>query len=167
MCAKEFINRVYSLGKGTYGTETLDVGEELEKHLYQCVAEGETFVGEEVLGFGQNCLLPEAIWLLDTGNVIWVWIGKSSSSKSLRESVHDAMIFLYTHPAGRDRNTTISVIKQGTKNHESFVARRCTSFLYPSFRNGTFHVYRTLRQLELQFTKGLQIVRNVFHTPAR
>lgn len=72
-------------------------------------------MGEEVLGFGQNCLLPEAVWLLDAGNVIWVWIGKSSTPKSLRECVHDAMIFLYTHPAGRDRNTTISVIKQGTR----------------------------------------------------
>ncbi|XP_076243409.1 villin like protein quail [Calliopsis andreniformis] len=100
-------------GKGSYGTETIDIGEELEKHLYQCLTEGETFVGEEVLGFGQNCLLPEAIWLLDAGNVIWVWVGKSSMPKSLRECVHDAMIFLYTHPAGRDRNTTISVIKQG------------------------------------------------------
>ncbi|CAK9814595.1 VIL1 [Anthophora plagiata] len=99
-------------GKGTYGTETVDDGEELEKHLYQCLTEGEMFVGEEVLGFGQNSLLPEAVWLLDAGNVIWVWIGKSTS-KSLKECVHDAMIFLYTHPAGRDRNTTISVIKQG------------------------------------------------------
>ncbi|XP_053983071.1 villin-1 [Hylaeus volcanicus] len=100
-------------GKGTYGTETVDIGEELEKHLYQCQTECETFVGEEVLGFGQNSLLPEAIWLLDAGNIIWIWIGKSSNPKSLRECVHNAMIFLYTHPASRDRNTIISVIKQG------------------------------------------------------
>lgn len=75
------------------------------------------FVGEEVLGFGQSSLLPEAIWLLDAGNVIWIWIGRSSASKSLKECVHDGMIFLFTHPAGRDRNTTISIIKQGIINH--------------------------------------------------
>lgn len=75
------------------------------------------FVGEEVLGFGQNSLLPEAIWLLDAGNVIWIWIGKSSIPKSLKECVHDAMIYLFTHPAGRDRNTTISIIKQGIANY--------------------------------------------------
>ncbi|XP_043513698.1 villin-1 isoform X3 [Frieseomelitta varia] len=100
-------------GKGTYGTEVIDDGEELEKHLYQCLTISDTFVGEEVLGFGQSSLLPETIWLLDAGNVIWIWIGKFSIPKSLKECVHDAMIFLFTHPAGRDRNTTISVIKQG------------------------------------------------------
>ncbi|XP_017761928.1 PREDICTED: villin-1 isoform X1 [Eufriesea mexicana] len=100
-------------GKGTYGTEIIDDGEELEKHLYQCLTDTEMFVGEEVLGFGQSSLLPEAVWLLDAGNVIWIWIGRSSASKSLKECVHDGMIFLFTHPAGRDRNTTISIIKQG------------------------------------------------------
>ena len=77
----------------------------------------DTFVGEEILGFGQSSLLPETIWLLDAGNVIWIWIGKFSIPKLLKECVHDAMIFLFTHPAGRDRNTTISVIKQGIKNN--------------------------------------------------
>ncbi|XP_026673009.1 villin-like protein quail isoform X2 [Ceratina calcarata] len=101
-------------GKGAYGTETVDNdGEELEKHLYQCSTDGEAFVGEQVLGYGQSSLLPEGVWLLDAGNVIWIWIGKFSMPKSLKECVHDAMIFLYTHPAGRDRNTTISVINQG------------------------------------------------------
>lgn len=111
---------MYSLGKGTYGTETVDMVEELEKHLYHCLTEGDTFVGEEVLGFGQSCLLPEAIWLLDAGNVIWICIGKFSTPKSLRECVYDAMVFLYTHPTSRDRNTTISIIKQGTMNR-SFI----------------------------------------------
>ncbi|XP_076763747.1 villin like protein quail [Xylocopa sonorina] len=102
-------------GKGTYGTETIDDGEELEKHLYQCLTEGEMFVGEEVLGYNQSSLFPEAIWLLDAGNMIWMWIGKSAAPKSLKECVRDAMIFLYSHPAGRDRNATISIIKQGTE----------------------------------------------------
>nr|XP_034174983.1 villin-like protein quail isoform X1 [Osmia lignaria]XP_034174984.1 villin-like protein quail isoform X1 [Osmia lignaria] len=100
-------------GKGTYITETVDDGEEFEKHLYQCLTECETFVGEEILGYSQNNLLPEASWLLDAGNVIWIWIGKFSAPKSLKDCIQDAITFLYNHPAGRDRNTTISVIKQG------------------------------------------------------
>ncbi|XP_029676531.1 villin-1 [Formica exsecta] len=100
-------------GRGTYGAETEEVGEELDKHLFQCRTENGLFVGEQVLGFRQNSLIPEAVWLLDAGSVIWVWIGKFSVPKTLQECVEDATIYLYTHPAGRNRNTTISVIKQG------------------------------------------------------
>ncbi|XP_032678002.1 villin-1 isoform X1 [Odontomachus brunneus] len=100
-------------GRGTYGTETEEVGEELDKHLFQCRTENGLFVGEEVLGFRQNSLIPEAVWLLDAGSVIWVWVGKFSSPRTLQECVDDASVYLYTHPAGRNRNTTISIIKQG------------------------------------------------------
>ncbi|XP_036143046.1 villin-1 [Monomorium pharaonis] len=100
-------------GRGTYGTEAEEVGEELNKHLFQCRTENGLFVGEQILGFRQNSLVPEAVWLLDAGDVIWVWIGKFSNPKTLQECIEDATIYLYTHPAGRNRNTTISVIKQG------------------------------------------------------
>ncbi|XP_014467761.1 PREDICTED: villin-1 [Dinoponera quadriceps] len=102
-------------GRGTYSTETEEVGEELDKHLFQCRTENGLFVGEEVLGFRQNSLIPEAVWLLDAGSVIWVWVGKFSSPRTLQECVEDATVYLYTHPAGRNRNTTISIIKQGTE----------------------------------------------------
>ncbi|XP_020291727.1 villin-1 isoform X2 [Pseudomyrmex gracilis] len=100
-------------GKGTYSTETEEVSEELDKHLFQCRTENGLFVGKQVLGFRQNSLIPEAIWLLDTGSMIWVWIGKFSTPKTLQECIEDATVYLYTHPAGRNRNTAISVIKQG------------------------------------------------------
>lgn len=102
-----------SSGRGAYSTEIEEVGEELDKHLFQCRTENGLFVGEQILGFRQNSLIPEAVWLLDAGNVIWVWIGKFSSPKTLQDCVEDATVYLYTHPAGRNRNTTISVIKQG------------------------------------------------------
>lgn len=107
------IFHLLSSGRGSYGAETEEVGEELDKHLFQCRTENGLFVGEQVLGFRQNSLIPEAIWLLDAGSVIWVWIGKFSIPKTLQESIADATIYLYTHPAGRNRNTIISVIKQG------------------------------------------------------
>ncbi|KAH0950774.1 hypothetical protein HN011_006319 [Eciton burchellii] len=100
-------------GRGTYSTETEEVGEELDKHLFQCQTENGLFVGEQILGFRQNSLIPEATWLLDVGSVIWVWIGKFSTRRRLQECVEDATVYLYTHPTGRNRNTTISVIKQG------------------------------------------------------
>ncbi|XP_051168785.1 villin-1 isoform X2 [Leptopilina boulardi] len=100
-------------GRGEYGTEFMNDEEEQEKHLYHCQIEQNIFVGEEVLGFSQSSLLPEAIWLLDAGNVIWLWIGIYSANNSLKECVERGKIFLYTHPAGRDRNTPISIIKQG------------------------------------------------------
>ncbi|KAG7207595.1 hypothetical protein KM043_009218 [Ampulex compressa] len=132
-------------GKGFYGSETIEIGEDLERHLYQCQTEGDTFVGEEVLGFGQNCLIPEATWLLDAGNVIWVWLGKFSAPRSLRDCVQDAMIFLYTHPSGRDRNTTISVIKQGLE----------PSTFIGLFENWNHNLLRDYRSFEL-FCNALQ-----------
>ena len=100
-------------GRADYGTECVDEEEEREKHLHHCRVEQEVFVGEEILGFTQSSLLPETIWLLDAGSVIWVWIGKFSAVKSLKDCVERGKIFLYTHPAGRNRSTAISIIKQG------------------------------------------------------
>lgn len=94
--------------------ESIDYAEEeMEKHLYHLKIEKDVFSGEEILGFTQSSLLPEAAWLLDAGNVIWVWIGSYAVSKSLKNYVEEAKIYLYTHPASRDRNTIISIIKQG------------------------------------------------------
>ncbi|XP_043799058.1 villin-like protein quail isoform X2 [Apis laboriosa] len=103
------------------------------------LGDAETFVGEEVLGFGQCSLLPEAVWLLDAGNVIWIWIGKSSISKSLKEYVHDAMVFLFTHPAGRDRNTIISIIKQGLE----------PSTFIGLFNNWNYNLLREYKSFEI------------------
>ncbi|XP_063979403.1 villin-like protein quail isoform X2 [Diachasmimorpha longicaudata] len=100
-------------GKGEYGSESNDLGEESGKHLYHCEVSEGVFVGEEVLGFTQSSLLPEAAWLLDVGGAIWVWLGNLSESKGTRKCLQEALTFLYTHPAGRDRNTTITVIRQG------------------------------------------------------
>lgn len=66
-----------------------------------------------MLDFAQSSLLPEAAWLFDAGNVIWIWIGKFSGIQSYKEGVEFGKVFLYTHPASRDRNTIISVIEQG------------------------------------------------------
>ncbi|XP_046745541.1 villin-1 [Diprion similis] len=100
-------------GRSVYSTETVDIVEECEKRLYHCQVEDAAFVGQEILGFGQAALLPEAAWLLDTGNTIWVWLGDWSTVKTVKECVEMATVFLYTHPASRDRNTTITVIRQG------------------------------------------------------
>ena len=100
-------------GRGAYGTESTDCGEESSRHLYECRVIDGVFLGEQILGFSQTSLLPESAWILDAGSVIWVWLGALAPVKSLRQCVENATIFLYTHPAGRDRNTLISVVKQG------------------------------------------------------
>ncbi|XP_048515379.1 villin-1 [Athalia rosae] len=102
-------------GRGTYSTEmpTEVDYKDSEKRLYHCHVKEGAFVGQEILGFTQSALLPEAAWLLDTGNTIWIWLGNHSNLRTLKECVENATVFLYTHPAGRDRNTTITVIRQG------------------------------------------------------
>ncbi|KAJ8670550.1 hypothetical protein QAD02_001809 [Eretmocerus hayati] len=99
----------------TENKELQEEGEETDTHLYHLKVEKDAFVGEEILGFSQSNLLPEAAWLLDTGNLVWVWVGNLIPRKALKEYVREAKIFLYTHPASRDRNTIISIIRQGTE----------------------------------------------------
>lgn len=112
---------VITSGKGVCNMESIDYEEEeMEKHLYHMKIEKDVFTGEEIIGFAQNSLLPESAWLLDAGIVIWVWIGTYAVSKSLKNYIEEAQIFLYTHPASRDRNTIISIIKQGNRRDSKF-----------------------------------------------
>ncbi|KAK0180378.1 hypothetical protein PV327_006022 [Microctonus hyperodae] len=81
-------------GRGSYCSETEEILEESGKHLYQCIVMENAFVGEEVLGFSQNSLIPEANWLLDVGSVIWVWMGALSDTKSMKKCGQEPPTFI-------------------------------------------------------------------------
>ncbi|XP_011505575.1 PREDICTED: villin-like protein quail [Ceratosolen solmsi marchali] len=101
-------------GKGVCNVESVESeGEDMDKHFYHLKIEKSMFTGEEILGFAQNSLIPEASWLLDAGSVIWIWIGSYCAPKPLKDYIEEAKIFLHTHPVNRDRSTIISIIKQG------------------------------------------------------
>lgn len=144
------------VGKGHYDSETGEIGIDMEKHLYECKVIDGIFVGDEVLGFTQNSLLPEAAWLLDTGSIIWVWLGNYSQFKSLERCVDSASTFLYTHPAGRDRNTLISVIKQGLEP-PTFIG------LFENWNHNHLRDYRPFEHTKM-FLQGKEPVTNYIQT---
>ncbi|XP_043287700.1 villin-1 isoform X2 [Venturia canescens] len=131
-------------GRGNYGTESKEDEEESQRHLYECRVTDGTFNGEEILGFTQSSLLPESSWILDAGRVVWIWLGKNSSMKTYRECVDAGTKFLYGHPAGRDRNTEISVIKQ---SHEppTFIG------LFENWNHNNLRDYRSFEAFRRSF----------------
>ncbi|KAL7298711.1 hypothetical protein TKK_0008468 [Trichogramma kaykai] len=117
---------------------------ELEPHLYHLRVEKDVFVGEEILGFGQAQLLPEAAWLLEAANCVWVWIGDLAAPKPLKEYVEEAKIYLYTHPAARDRNTVISVVRQGLEP-PTFIG------LFDNWNHNLLRDYRSFESLQSNY----------------
>ncbi|XP_057330395.1 villin-1 isoform X2 [Microplitis mediator] len=145
-------------GKGNYGTEMSQVPEQTDKYMYHCNVINKKFVGKEIIGFSQSTLIPEAIWLLDTGTMIWVWVGNLCEKKNFKKYLQDAAIFLYTHPASRDRNTPISIIRQG-QEPPTFTG------LFDNWNHNYLRDYRSFDEyrLSLQNLQGLQKIQNNYH----
>lgn len=149
----------YVAGRGNYCSEINEVSEESDKHLYHCSVLENVFVGEEILGFSQSSLLPEANWLLDAGNVIWVWMGALAEIRNLKKCVENASIYLYTHPAGRDRNTTISIIKQG-QEPPTFIG------LFDNWNHNNLRNYRSFDDIRISIEGNRQCKHNRNENPA-
>ncbi|XP_061569837.1 villin-1 [Cololabis saira] len=81
--------------------------------LFECSNQTGVFRMTEVYDFAQNDLDEDDIMLLDTWEELFFWVGKSSNEKEGREAWTSAKEYLRTHPAGRDPDTPVIVVKQG------------------------------------------------------
>ncbi|XP_076119826.1 villin-1 [Alosa pseudoharengus] len=81
--------------------------------LFECSTQTGTFVATEITNFNQDDLDEEDVMLLDIWDQIYLWIGKGANEKEKQEAVVTAQEYLRSHPAGRDVNTPILMVKQG------------------------------------------------------
>ncbi|XP_055634484.1 villin-like protein quail isoform X1 [Toxorhynchites rutilus septentrionalis] len=105
--------------KKTHGTivaPTMNVAMTWERQrvgLYMCSIEQEKYVLNKIFGFTQKDLRPENIFLLDAGNIVYVWIGEFVSSGDRTQCWDLANHLITTHPVQRDIKMPIAIVRQG------------------------------------------------------
>ncbi len=68
---------------------------------------------DQILAFDQKDLSPENIYLLDAGNMIYVWLGNLASNEAKQKGWMIAHHLITTHVIPRDILLPVAVIKQG------------------------------------------------------
>uniref|UniRef100_A0A8C1NEM2 Villin-1 n=1 Tax=Cyprinus carpio TaxID=7962 RepID=A0A8C1NEM2_CYPCA len=85
----------------------------LTPRLFECSNQTGRFIATEITNFNQDGLDEDDVMLLDIWDQVYLWIGKGANDKEKNEAVVTAQEYLKSHPAGRDLDTPILVVKQG------------------------------------------------------
>uniref|UniRef100_UPI00398F3A17 gelsolin-like isoform X2 n=1 Tax=Pristiophorus japonicus TaxID=55135 RepID=UPI00398F3A17 len=82
--------------------------------LFACSNKTGRFIIEEVPGeLTQDDLATDDVMILDTWDMVFVWIGKEAQEEEKTEATTSAQVYIETDPANRDTRTPIVTIKQG------------------------------------------------------
>ncbi|XP_026708804.1 villin-1 isoform X2 [Athene cunicularia] len=81
--------------------------------LFECSNKTGTFLATEIVDFTQDDLEEDDVYLLDTWDQVFFWIGKSANESEKEAAAVMAQEYLRSHPSGRDLDTPIIVVKQG------------------------------------------------------
>ncbi|XP_025048523.1 villin-1 [Alligator sinensis] len=81
--------------------------------LFECSNQTGTFVATEIMDFNQDDLEEDDVFLLDTWDQVFFWIGKEANVSEQEAAAVMAQEYLSSHPSGRDPRTPIVVVRQG------------------------------------------------------
>ncbi|XP_076157225.1 scinderin-like isoform X1 [Alosa pseudoharengus] len=82
--------------------------------LFACSNKSGKFVIEEVPGeWSQDDLAEDDVMLLDVWDQVFVWIGNDANELEKTESLKSAKAYIESDPSGRDKGTSVVVVKQG------------------------------------------------------
>ncbi|NWX55907.1 VILI protein, partial [Promerops cafer] len=81
--------------------------------LFECSNKTGTFLATEIIDFTQDDLDESDVYLLDTWDQVFLWIGKGANESEKEAAAAMAQEYLQSHPSGRDLDTPIIVVKQG------------------------------------------------------
>ncbi|NXX83103.1 VILI protein, partial [Urocolius indicus] len=81
--------------------------------LFECSNKTGTFLATEIVDFTQTDLEEDDVYLLDTWDQVFFWIGKGANESEKESAAVMAQEYLRSHPSGRDLDTPIIVVKQG------------------------------------------------------
>uniref|UniRef100_A0A8C0VSE6 Villin 1 n=1 Tax=Cyanistes caeruleus TaxID=156563 RepID=A0A8C0VSE6_CYACU len=81
--------------------------------LFECSNKTGTFLATEILDFTQDDLEESDVYLLDTWDQVFFWIGNGANESEKEAAAVMAQEYLRSHPSGRDLDTPIIVVKQG------------------------------------------------------
>ncbi|XP_035187295.1 villin-1 [Oxyura jamaicensis] len=81
--------------------------------LFECSNKTGRFLATEIVDFTQDDLDENDIYLLDTGDQVFFWMGKGANESEKEAAAVMAQEYLRSDPSGRDLDTPIIVVKQG------------------------------------------------------
>ncbi|NXW40621.1 VILI protein, partial [Nyctiprogne leucopyga] len=81
--------------------------------LFECSNKTGTFLATEIVDFTQDDLEEDDVYLLDTWDQLFLWIGKGAYESEKEAAAVMAQEYLRSDPSGRDLDTPIIVVKQG------------------------------------------------------
>nr|2LLF_A Chain A, Villin-1 [Gallus gallus] len=81
--------------------------------LFECSNKTGRFLATEIVDFTQDDLDENDVYLLDTWDQIFFWIGKGANESEKEAAAETAQEYLRSHPGSRDLDTPIIVVKQG------------------------------------------------------
>ncbi|KAM6200601.1 villin-1 isoform 2-T2 [Sarcoramphus papa] len=81
--------------------------------LFECSNKTGTFLATEIVDFTQDDLEEDDVYLLDTWDQVFFWIGNGANKSEKEAAAVMAQEYLRSHPSGRDLDTPIIVVKQG------------------------------------------------------
>ncbi|NXK01609.1 VILI protein, partial [Herpetotheres cachinnans] len=81
--------------------------------LFECSNKTGTFLATEIVDFTQDDLEEDDVYLLDTWDQVFFWIGKGANESEKEAAAVMVQQYLWSHPSGRDLDTPIIVVKQG------------------------------------------------------
>ncbi|NWU95029.1 VILI protein, partial [Upupa epops] len=90
-----------------------DENPSVSPRLFECSNKTGTFLATEIVDFTQDDLEQDDVYLLDTWDQVFFWIGKGANESEKEAAAVMAQEYLRSHPSGRDLDTPIIVVKQG------------------------------------------------------
>ncbi|NWS68532.1 VILI protein, partial [Crotophaga sulcirostris] len=85
----------------------------MSPRLFECSNKTGTFLATEIEDFTQDDLEENEVYLLDTWDQVFFWIGKGANETEKEAAAVMVQEYLRSHPSGRDIDTPIIVVKQG------------------------------------------------------
>ncbi|XP_030344353.1 villin-1 isoform X2 [Strigops habroptila] len=85
----------------------------LPPRLFECSNKTGTFLATEIVDFTQDDLEENDVYVLDTWDQVFFWIGKGANESEKEAAAVTVQEYLRSHPSGRDLDTPIIVVKQG------------------------------------------------------
>jgi len=104
-------------GKEEYASDKRLAAEDTSSppRLFQCSNATGTLKAEEIINFDQSDLIEDDVMLLDVGHTIFLWYGKNSNKVEQTGTVDLSQRYLKSDPSGRDQDTPILIVKQGSE----------------------------------------------------
>nr|XP_033801615.1 villin-1 isoform X1 [Geotrypetes seraphini]XP_033801616.1 villin-1 isoform X1 [Geotrypetes seraphini]XP_033801617.1 villin-1 isoform X1 [Geotrypetes seraphini]XP_033801619.1 villin-1 isoform X1 [Geotrypetes seraphini] len=102
-------------GKSQYANNKRlqEESQDVTPRLFECSNKTGKFIATEITDFNQDDLEEDELFLLDTWDQLFFWIGKNANEKEKKDAAITAQEYLKSHPSGRDPDTPIIVVKQG------------------------------------------------------